>query len=93
MSTYPDSSVNIVNRLRAGEGRNHGSRHVTCGVSCSGHCQHQLQGVQSYLSNQILKALHDGVNWLGLEAEQSLPSSAEVKNAWRYISTLSVSML
>jgi len=47
-STCPDSSVNTVTRLRAGEGKSHCSSHVTCGVSCFRHGQHQLQGVQSY---------------------------------------------
>jgi hypothetical protein len=27
------------------------------------------------------------VKWLGLEINHSIPSSAEVKNAWRYTST------
>jgi hypothetical protein len=32
-------------------------------------------------------ALSLGIKWLGHEADHSPPSSAEVKNAWSYIST------
>jgi len=32
-------------------------------------------------------ALSLGVRWLGHEADHLLPSSAKVKNAWRYNST------
>jgi hypothetical protein len=35
----------------------------------------------------VLGALSLGVKWPGCEAEHSHPSSAEVKNAWSYIST------
>jgi hypothetical protein len=33
-------------------------------------------------------ALSPGVKWPGHEADYSPPSSAEVKNAWHYMSTL-----
>jgi hypothetical protein len=32
------------------------------------------------------EALSSGVKWLGREADHSLPSTAEVKNAWSYTS-------
>jgi hypothetical protein len=33
------------------------------------------------------RALSLGVKWPGSEADHSLPSSADIKNAWSYIST------
>jgi hypothetical protein len=36
---------------------------------------------------QVPRALSLGVNRLGRETDQTNPSSAEVKNAWRYTST------
>jgi len=51
-STCPDSSVNIVTRLWAGQDKNHGSSPVACGVFCSGQGQHQLQDLQSFLAKQ-----------------------------------------
>jgi hypothetical protein len=38
----------------------------------------------------VPRALSLGIKWPGREADHSLPSSAEIKNAWSYTSTLSV---
>ena len=50
-------------------------------------------GRTELLSEAVLKALHAGVNWSGLEADQSVLSCSQIKKAWRFISTLPLSML
>jgi hypothetical protein len=44
-------------------------------------------GPTQLLIQWVLGALTPGVKWRVLEAEHSSPFSAEVKNAWSYIST------
>lgn len=83
----------MVTRLRAGQGRNHGSSPVACVVYCSGQGHHQASGRTELPIKPILKAPHAGVNWSGIDADQSLPSSAEAKNGWRSTSTLPLSTL
>jgi hypothetical protein len=47
----------------------------------------RLWSPSSLLSNGYQVALYLGVKWQGREADHSLPSSAEVKNAWGHTST------
>ena len=44
----------------------------------------QLLGSAQMLIPELTEALSQGLEWLGREVHHSPPSSAEVKNAWRY---------
>jgi hypothetical protein len=81
-----NNSVSIATRLRAGRPgfdfqRGQGTfLFATALRSALGSTQLPIQCVSGALSL--------GVKWPGREADHSFPSSADVKNAWSYISTL-----
>jgi hypothetical protein len=56
-------------------------------MALSPSCPDRLWGPPNLLRKGVPGALSLGVNRPGCEAEYPPPSSAEVKNAWRYIST------
>jgi hypothetical protein len=50
------------------------------------HCVQTGSGARPTSCRMDAAVTYVGINWPGREADHSLPSNAEVKNAWSYIS-------